>query len=685
MPPALPVETKSQAGNGAVIGPDNPPEDPLSPKSVHRLGSVLRRQGSIASLSILASPHARRSSKERASKWWVASVYALWVCLSLIVGCLCGMVNVGFHKMLLGGVKWIREAPAWYVATNIGFDWWPMLHYTLTTIVSAAIICKARQFMPDIKSGGFVNVKLCILEKSYIPAQVGLQRMVATSLYIGGGAPLGAEAPTLHIASAVACTVYRGFSTLFPRSCPKDAMPQIVMTGCACGMAAAYNSPLGGTLHVMEEFLDSSSSQVAVAFLAIGSVVSVWMVRVITGHKELWTLHPASDASAELHPWMLVSMPFGLFLGLVGSALVRCIELLRAKWKDWGTSPMKTMIISALVTSACGVIVHLLTAREEHICSPTAYLDYQRSRQDHVENNHHGSNHVESMPHSSCEWGLGMEVWGMSINTLQLHMTADPPLPPMPILCFCLFKCVAVIFAIASNGSGGAFTPSLVLGGCFGAVLHSAIRLCVYGDLNDNPVDAEQFRTCVIMGMAGFFASVVRLPLCGTLVSVEMVAYAALGDRETNLCFPILLCCMCSYVTAVFFSPDTLFEILLKQDGIDEHESSDLPSEHSEVCDDLHRHRAHPACEEAGTSHAAKESQSLDQLENIGNQVNSDSGAVYADNTSHAADQSWSKEIQAGSESCPSTNTDVGVGPASPRLNQRSPICSCVAREIASL
>jgi hypothetical protein len=74
------------------------------------------------------------------------------------------------------------------------------------------------------------------------------------------------------------------------------------------------------------------------------------------------------------------------------------------------------------------------------------------------------------------------------------------------------------------------------------------------------------------MGMAGFFASVVRLPLCGTLVSVEMVAYASLGDRNTNLCFPILLCCMTSYVTAVYFSPDTLFEILLKQDGISEHD-----------------------------------------------------------------------------------------------------------------
>eukprot|EP00928_Gymnodinium_smaydae_P039699 TRINITY_DN27056_c0_g1_i2.p1 TRINITY_DN27056_c0_g1~~TRINITY_DN27056_c0_g1_i2.p1 ORF type:complete len:218 (-),score=6.80 TRINITY_DN27056_c0_g1_i2:170-823(-) len=174
-----------------------------------------------------------------------------------------------------------------------------------------------------------------------------------------------------------------------------------------------------------------------------------------------------------------------------------------------------------------------------------------------------------------------MEIWGMSTDLLQLHMTSDPPLPPLPVLIFCFFKCVAVIFAIASNGSGGAFTPSLVLEGCFGAALHSIFRLCYFGSLAGNPGDAEQYRTCVIMSMAGFFSSVVRLPLCGTLVSVEMVAYASLGDRDTNLCFPILLCCMISYVTAVYFSPDTLFEILLKQDGLSEHAISQSKVEHS--------------------------------------------------------------------------------------------------------
>merc|ERR1712216_844351 len=106
---------------------------------------------------------------------------------------------------------------------------------------------------------------------------------------------------------------------------------------------------------------------------------------------------------------MLVSIPFGLILGLLGSLTVKSIELLRAHWKRRGVSPMKTMILSALVTSASGVIVHLLTAREEEICTPWSYLDYR-----HATEGHHEHHHGQGTPNpGSCNWGLGMEVWGM--------------------------------------------------------------------------------------------------------------------------------------------------------------------------------------------------------------------------------------------------------------------------------
>ena len=45
---------------------------------------------------------------------------------------------------------------------------------------------------------------------------------------------------------------------MLPQSFPITALPQMVIAGCACGMGAVFNSPLGATLFAMEEFMDSS-------------------------------------------------------------------------------------------------------------------------------------------------------------------------------------------------------------------------------------------------------------------------------------------------------------------------------------------------------------------------------------------------------------------------------------------
>merc|ERR1719482_191827 len=99
--------------------------------------------------------------------------------------------------------------------------------------------------------------------------------------------------------------------------------------------------------------------------------------------------------------------------------------------------------------------------------------------------------------------------------------------------------------------------------------MNSILRMAFWGGtsgLEEAGGEIEKYRACVLFGMAAFFSSVIRLPLCGTLISVEMVAFASLGDRETALCFPILLCAMVSYVTSVYFNPETLFEQMLEQD-----------------------------------------------------------------------------------------------------------------------
>lgn len=65
---------------------------------------------------------------------------------------------------------------------------------------------------------------------------------------IGGGA-IGREGPTIHIAASIYKIVYQ----VLPKWWPKIAKRNMMVTGAAAGLAAAFNTPLGGIVFAIEE------------------------------------------------------------------------------------------------------------------------------------------------------------------------------------------------------------------------------------------------------------------------------------------------------------------------------------------------------------------------------------------------------------------------------------------------
>lgn len=77
---------------------------------------------------------------------------------------------------------------------------------------------------------------------------------IASSLFLllGGGA-IGREGPTLQIAGSIYQIVYR----LIPEGWSKVSQKIMIITGGASGLAAAFNTPLGGIVYVVEELTKS--------------------------------------------------------------------------------------------------------------------------------------------------------------------------------------------------------------------------------------------------------------------------------------------------------------------------------------------------------------------------------------------------------------------------------------------
>jgi H+/Cl- antiporter ClcA len=64
-----------------------------------------------------------------------------------------------------------------------------------------------------------------------------------------GGGVVGREGPTIQIAGSV----FRKINLLLPDWWPKISKRNMIMTGAVAGLAAAFNTPLGGIVFAIEE------------------------------------------------------------------------------------------------------------------------------------------------------------------------------------------------------------------------------------------------------------------------------------------------------------------------------------------------------------------------------------------------------------------------------------------------
>jgi H+/Cl- antiporter ClcA len=87
----------------------------------------------------------------------------------------------------------------------------------------------------------FLNIKVIVIKIS------------SSLLMLLGGGAIGREGPTLQIAGSV----FQFAHKLVPSHWPKVSQRNMLITGGASGLAAAFNTPLGGIVYVVEELTKS--------------------------------------------------------------------------------------------------------------------------------------------------------------------------------------------------------------------------------------------------------------------------------------------------------------------------------------------------------------------------------------------------------------------------------------------
>ena len=181
--------------------------------------------------------HNERFKKDllQAIPFWIASAVT-------------GLVAVLYTK-LFGWAEQLRIA---IFHTN---SYWFFIVTPVCFILSWLIVTK---FAPYARGSGIPQVIAAIelstpkyqsKVKKLLSIPVVIVKMLSSLIMAIGGAVVGREGPTIQIAGSI----FRKINEWLPAWWPKISKRNMIMTGAAAGLAAAFNTPLGGIVFAIEE------------------------------------------------------------------------------------------------------------------------------------------------------------------------------------------------------------------------------------------------------------------------------------------------------------------------------------------------------------------------------------------------------------------------------------------------
>jgi H+/Cl- antiporter ClcA len=213
-----------------------------------------------------------------------------------------------------------------------------------------------QQYSPYSRGSGIPQVMAAIQVSSpktsqivdkLLSARIIVIKVLSSLVMAIGGGAIGREGPTIQISAAIYKIVYQ----LLPKWWPKIAKRNMIVTGAAAGLAAAFNTPLGGIVFAIEELTKTHFSYYKTAIFS-SVIIAGLSAQALLG-PYLYLGYPKLDG-------LSASIFFGVALvaiiaGLLGSGMSKLILFIFA-WK----AKFKFKYHHVLFVVACALIMAFL-------------------------------------------------------------------------------------------------------------------------------------------------------------------------------------------------------------------------------------------------------------------------------------------------------------------------------------
>ena len=331
--------------------------------------------------------------------------------------------------------------------------------------------------------------------------------MIASSLTIGLGGSVGAEAPIVLTGASIGSNLAKFFKL------NHKYVTLMVGCGAAGGIAGIFNAPIAGIVFTLEVLM-LDLTMVYLVPLLISAVSATALTYFLMG-EGVWMRF------TSISPFHLGNIGYyillGIFMGLLGFYFTRSAMFLESKFaliKNW----VFRLLFGGLIL---GILIFIF---------PPLWGEGYSSINTIFE-------------------GGGKNLLNHSIF---YKFKSDPYALLVFLAAILIFKVFAMAATTGSGGIGGIFAPTLFLGATGGYFLVKLLNTFFSVGLPEN--------NFALAGMAGMMAAVMHAPLTGVFLTAEITS-------GYSMFVPLIITSTVAYLTIMRFEPYSVYTKRLAQSG----------------------------------------------------------------------------------------------------------------------